>query len=72
MSDDFGQNPIDYYGTGAIQNITINTSNTNINRTYVLQNEQEGDLDNSNLPLGFPNNYKDSLDITKIEYIIRQ
>jgi hypothetical protein len=72
MSDDFGQNPIDYYGTGAIQYITINTSNTNINQTYVLQNEQEGDLDNSNLPPGFPNNYKDSLDITKIEYIIRQ
>jgi hypothetical protein len=72
MSDDFGQNPIDYYGTGSIQNITINTSNTNINQTYVLQNEQEGDLDNSNLPPGFPDNYKDSLDITKIEYIIRQ
>jgi hypothetical protein len=72
MSDNFGQNPIDYYGTGAIQNITINTSNTNINQTYVLQNEQEGDLDNSNLPPGFPDNYKDSLDITKIEYIIRQ
>jgi len=72
MLDDFGQSPIDYYGTGAIQNITINTSNTNINRTYVLQNEQEGDLDNSNLPPGFPDNYKDSLDITKIEYIIRQ
>jgi hypothetical protein len=34
-------------------------------------NEQEGDLDNSNLPPGF-DNYKDSLDITKIEYIIRQ
>jgi len=72
MSDNFGQNPIDYYSTGAIQNITINTSNTNINQTYVLQNEQEGDLDNSNLPPGFPDNYKDSLDITKIEYIIRQ
>jgi hypothetical protein len=72
MLDDFGQSPIDYYGTGAIQNITINTSNTNINRTYVLQNEQEGDLDNSNLPPGFPEDYKDSLDITKIEYIIRQ
>jgi len=72
MSDDFGQNPIDYYGTGAIQNITIDISNTNINQTYVLQNEQEGDLDNSNLPPGFPDNYKDSLDITKIEYIIRQ
>lgn len=72
MSDNFGQSPIDYYGTGAIQYITINTSNTNINQTYVLQNEQEGDLDNSNLPPGFPDNYKDSLDITKIEYIIRQ
>jgi hypothetical protein len=72
MSDNFGQNPIDYYGTGAIQNITIDISNTNINQTYVLQNEQEGDLDNSNLPPGFPDNYKDSLDITKIEYIIRQ
>jgi hypothetical protein len=72
MSDDFGQSPIDYYGTGAIQNITIDISNTNINQTYVLQNEQEGDLDNSNLPPGFPDNYKDSLDITKIEYIIRQ
>jgi len=72
ISDDFGQSPIDYYGTGAIQNITIDISNTNINQTYVLQNEQEGDLDNSNLPPGFPDNYKDSLDITKIEYIIRQ
>jgi hypothetical protein len=41
MSDDFGQSPIDYYGTGAIQNITIDISNTNINQTYVLQNEQE-------------------------------
>jgi hypothetical protein len=37
MSDDFGQNPIDYYGTRAIQNITIDISNTNINQTYVLQ-----------------------------------
>jgi len=72
MSDDFGQEPIDSYGFGSIQNIIIDISNTNINQTYVLQNEQEGDLDNSNLPPGFPDNYKDSLDITKIEYIIRQ
>jgi hypothetical protein len=73
MSDDFGQNRIDYYGRVAIQYITINTSNTNINQTYVLQdNEQEDDLVQSNLPPGFPDNYKDFLDITKIEYIIRQ
>jgi hypothetical protein len=72
MSDDFGQNPIDFYGIGSIQNIIIDISNTNINQTYVLQNEQEGDLDNSNLPPGFPDNYKDYLDITKIEYIIGQ
>ena len=72
MSDNFGQTPIDFYGIGSIQNIIIDISNTNINQTYILQNEQEGDLDNSNLPPGFPDNYKDSLDITKIEYIIRQ
>jgi hypothetical protein len=76
MSDDFGQSPIDYYGIGAIQNITIDISNTNINQTYVFQdyddNKQESDLVNSNLPPGFPDDYKDSLDITKIEYIIRQ
>jgi hypothetical protein len=72
MSDDFGQNPIDYYGTEAIQNITIDISNTNINQTYVLQdNAQEDDLVQSNLPPGF-DNYKESLEITKIEYIIRQ
>jgi hypothetical protein len=78
MSDDFGQSPIDYYGTAAIQNITIDISNTSINQTYVLQdnvlqdNAQENDLVQSNLPPGFPDNYKESLDITKIEYIIRQ
>ncbi len=71
MEDDFGQNPIDSYGFGSIQNITINTSNTNINQTYTL-NDQEGDIDNNNLPPGFPDNFKNSLDITKIEYIIRQ
>lgn len=71
MEDDFGQNPIDSYGFGSIQNIIIDTSNTNINQTYTLT-EQEGDIDNANLPPGFPDNFKDSLDITKIEYIIRQ
>jgi hypothetical protein len=78
MSDDFGQSPIDYYGTGAIQNITIDISNTNINQTYVFQdnasqdNAQENDLVQDNLPPGFPEDSKGSLDITKIEYIIRQ
>jgi len=78
MSDDFGQNPIDYYGTGAIQYITIDMLNTNINQTYVFQdnvpqdNAQENDLVQDNLPPGFPEDRKGSLDITKIEYIIRQ
>lgn len=70
MSDDFGQNPIDFYGIEYIQNIIINTSNANINQTYELTNEIEDDL--NNLPEGFLDNYGDSLDITKIEYIIRQ
>lgn len=72
ITDDFGQNPIDSYGIGSIQNIIINTSNTNINQTYVLQNEEEGDINQANLPPSFPDNFKSSIDITKIEYIIRQ
>ncbi|MGC8815802.1 MAG: hypothetical protein ACP5O4_06385 [bacterium] len=72
ISDDFGQYPIDYYASEPTPTeIKIYTSNTNINQTYVLT-DQEGDINQANLPPGFPVELKDSLDITKIEYIIRQ
>ena len=71
MQDDFGQSPVDYYGFGGIQNIVVNIPNTNLDQVYTFQ-DQEGDINDSNLPSGFPQNKKDSLDIIQIEYILRQ
>ncbi|MEN3015555.1 MAG: hypothetical protein ABDH21_05840 [bacterium] len=69
IADDFGQDPVHYFNNPS-HAITINLSNIQQGNVNSLTNPFDGLVD-SNLPPGFPDNFKDSLKIEKIEYVYR-
>jgi hypothetical protein len=70
IADDFGQNPVSYFNNPSFP-ITINLTNIQTNTVYSINNPVVDTLVDSNLPPGFPDNYKNSLKIQRIEYIYR-